>query len=81
MEPRTRTAKVKMVCPFSSGKPYTVYVDYMLGDDGKPAIWLSNGCDNMSGSDVCLRCASFVHNYFKDPELVRDDVHGFLICK
>lgn len=81
MDPRPHTAQVKMICPFSSGKPYTVYVQYMNGYDGEPAIWISNGCDHMSGSDVCRRCAAFVHDHFKDPEIVRDDVGGFFVCK
>lgn len=81
MDPRTKTAQVKVVCPFSDGKPYTVYVPYMLGKDGKPAIWMSNGCDHMSGSPVCMRCAAFVHDNFNNPELVRDDVNGLCIVK
>ena len=81
MDPRTKTAQVKVVCPFSDGKPYTVYVPYMLGDDGKPAIWMSNGCDHMSGSPVCVRCAAFVHAHFNNPELVSDDANGLFIVK
>ena len=81
MDPRPQVAQVKVICPFSSGKPYTVYVQYLLGDDGKPAIWLSNGCEHMSGSPVCSRCAAFVHAHFNDPELIRDVVNGLYIVK
>lgn len=81
MNPRPQVAQVKVICPFSSGKPYTVYVQYLLGDDGKPAIWLSNGCEHMSGGPVCSRCAAFVHAHFNDPELIRDDVNGLYIVK
>lgn len=81
MDPRPQVARVKVICPFSSGKPYTVFVQYLLGDDGKPAIWLSNGCEHMSGSPVCSRCAAFVHAHFNDPELIRDDVNGLYIVK
>lgn len=81
MDPRPQVAQVKVICPFSSGMPYTVYVQYLLGDGGKPAIWLSNGCEHMSGSPVCSRCAAFVHAHFNDPELIRDDVNGLYIVK
>ena len=81
MDPRPQVAQVKVICPFSSGKPYTVFVQYLLGDDGKPAIWLSNGCEHMSGSPVCTRCAAFVHAHFNDPELIRDDVNSLYIVK
>ena len=81
MDPRTYTAEAKVICPFSSNKPYTVYVSYMLGDDGKPCIWFSNGCDHMSGDSVCLRCAAFVHAHFNDPELSGDESVEFFIAK
>lgn len=79
MDPRIYTTPVDVICPLSSGRKYTVYVRYMLGEDGKPCISMSNGCDNMSGASDCIRCALLVRRYFEGKDFDGIDFSGFQI--
>lgn len=77
MDPRIYTAPVDVICPLSSGRKYTVYVRYMLGDDGKPCISISNGCDHMSGDPACTRCGLLVRRFFNGEDFTGLDSSGF----
>lgn len=34
----------------------TVYVDEVTDDDGRVKGYISNGCDDMQGGEICTQC-------------------------
>lgn len=63
MEPTLKNLRIPVVCPFSMGKPYIVYVVCIQYPDGHLGLFRSNGCDNMSGASTCQRCAHQVVSF------------------
>ncbi len=62
-------AKTQVVCPFSiSGKPKNAVVRY-IEENGNILISAPNGCDDMSNSDICLKCMKTLVQDFRNGEL------------
>lgn len=53
MKNTTRT----VICPIFNN-PCTVYIDYIVTDEGTLHLYRSNGCDNLHGSETCSNCIS-----------------------
>lgn len=57
-------AETQVVCPFSiNGKPKTAVIRY-IEENGKVVISAPNGCNDMSGADVCTKCMQKLHADF-----------------
>jgi hypothetical protein len=57
-------AETRVVCPFSiNGRPKTAFIRY-IEENGSVLISAPNGCDDMSGADVCHKCMQTLHKDF-----------------
>ena len=46
----------KIICPMDGYTEKTVYMVELTDDNGKKTGYLSNGCDDANGGEVCERC-------------------------
>lgn len=79
MESRLRTALTQVLCPFSSGKPFTVFTPFFIQEDGKPFFLPCNGCDHMSGDSTCSRCCAYVTLRLNGLDYSADDARLFTL--
>lgn len=54
----------KIFCPANGYTKQTVYVVEVLDKNGKVKGYLSNGCDDMFGGEVCEKCRADVAAQF-----------------
>lgn len=81
MYPQIETISLRVVCPCHSPRSCIVYVLCIVGEDGNIILSQSNGCDHMTGADVCKQCSLFIHDYINDPEHIRERFPGFQVVK
>lgn len=81
MDPRIETFTLRVLCPCHAPMSCAVYVRCIVGEDGSIILSQSNGCDHMSGAQICKRCSDFVSCYLHHPEAVVDSFPDFKVLK
>ena len=56
----------KIICPMDGYTEKTVYMVELTDDNGKKTGYLSNGCDDANGGEVCERCRRDVAAKFSE---------------